>query len=212
MVVITPAAPVHVREAAQVLAGTFREDALMSSVVGGRPQDREERLTHLFGAMVRSGLRRGAVDLARTEGDPTVLGVAVWTAPRTRSGAGIAVREVAAYLRAFGLTGMRRASRIERALESAHPTEPHWFLAAIGVHADGRGKGVGSALLSSRLSTVDSTAPAPAYLEASTDRSAALYGRHGFVASGRIDVAPSAASPVAMWRPVVRDRVVTPAN
>jgi len=209
MVVVTAAAPAHVEEAVRLLAATFRDDAVMGDVVGGRPSDRERRLAHVFRTIVRKGLRDGVVDLARAEDDATILGVAVWDAPgRTRTGLVDLLRDVPSYLRAFGLSGLREALRLQRALDAAHPREPHWFLAAIGVHAAGRGQGVGSALIASRLAAVDAARPpAPAYLEASTDRSAALYARHGFRVAGRVGGFSSAA-PVPMWRAAVHDRTL----
>ncbi|RMI14404.1 GNAT family N-acetyltransferase [Cellulomonas triticagri] len=209
MVVVTAAAPVHVEEAVRVLAATFRGDAVMGAVVGGPVTDRERRLAHVFRVIVRTGLRRGAVDLARAPGDPTVLGVAVWDAPgRTRTSILDLLRDLGSYRRAFGLRGLREALRLQRALDAAHPREPHWFLAAIGVHETGRGQGVGSALIASRLRAVDAAHPAmPAYLEASTDRSAALYARHGFQPTGRVGGFPTT-SPISMWRGGAHDRVL----
>lgn len=207
MVVVTPAAPVHVDEAAHVLAGTFREDALMSSLVGGRPADRERRLTHLFRALVRRGLRHGVVDLARAEGDPAVLGVAVWSAPGCRSeGLLDLLRDVGSYVRALGVTGLRAGAAFDRHLHASRPGEPHWYLGAIGSSAAARGRGIGSVLLHARLRAVDgSGAPAPAYLEASTERSAALYARFGFVPTGRV-AGFGATAPIAMWRSGALDR------
>lgn len=211
MVVVTPAARVHAAEAVRVLAATFRDDALMGDVVGGSPADREERLAHLFRTLVRAGLRDGVVDLARAEGDPAVLGVAVWERPaRTTAGPWHVLTGLGSYLRAFGLRGLRHGLAVQRAMDASRPREDHWYVAAIGVHASGRGQGIGSALLASRLSTVDARAAAPAYLEASTERSAALYARHGFVPTGRVTAYPSASAPIAMWRAGARDRTLAP--
>ncbi|WP_265522624.1 GNAT family N-acetyltransferase [Oerskovia flava] len=208
MIVVTPAAPVHVEEAARVLARAFREDPVMSTFVGGRPDDREARLTHLLRVVVRAGLRHGVVDLARAEGDQAVLGAAVWSGPGRRGGGLLdSLRDAGSYVRAFGVRGLRRASRLEHTLHAARPGEAHWYLAAIGVGSAGRGLGVGSALLASRLGTLDrSGAPTPAYLEASTARSAALYERFGFVVTGQVEGFPASAQPLTMWRAGARDR------
>ncbi|MBN6037756.1 N-acetyltransferase [Amycolatopsis sp. 195334CR] len=203
MIVVTPAAPVHVEEAVRVLVDAFRTDAVMSAFVRGDQEERERRLTHLLRVMVRNGLRHGVVDLARAEEDQTLLGVAVWMRPGQR-GEGLLdhLRNAGSYLRAFGLRGLRRAAELEHVLHLARPAEAHWHLQAIGVHSAGRGLGVGSALLDARLSTVDRS---PAYLEASTERSAALYARFGFTATGRIEGFPASARPIPMWR-TGRDR------
>ena len=208
MVTITPAAPVHVEEAARVLASALREDAMMSAFFGGGPEGREERLAHLFEVFVRKGLRHGAVDLARAEGQSSLLGVAVWLAPgQGRDALTDHLRDLRSYTRAFGARGLLSARALERTLHAARPGEPHWYLSVIGVHPAGRGQGVGSALLQSRLSTVDRTLPtAPAYLEASTQRNAALYARYGFGSTGTVAGFPPPVTPVAMWRPGAGDR------
>ncbi|SOD64380.1 Acetyltransferase (GNAT) family protein [Streptomyces zhaozhouensis] len=203
MIVVTPAAPAHAEEAVRVLVGAFREDPVMSVFFRGRPDEREARLGHLFRVTVRAGLAGGVVDLARDDRDGTLLGVAVWSAPGHRDAGGLQrLRDAGSYLRAFGPFGLWRARGFERVLHLARPGEAHWYLAAIGVRPAGRGLGVGSALLDGRLSTVDRAATAaPAYLEASTERSAALYERFGFLPTGRVEGFPPGARPIAMWRP-----------
>jgi len=59
------------------------------------------------------------------------------------------------------------------------PAEPHFYLHMIGAADNARGKGLGSLLLSRVLDICDRDGT-PAYLEASTARSEALYARHGF--------------------------------
>jgi ribosomal protein S18 acetylase RimI-like enzyme len=201
VIVVSPAAPAHTDEAVRVLTHAFRADAVMSRMLGGPEQTRPERLAHLLRAIVRGGLRSGLIDLARAEGDPTVLGVAVWGTPRARAGAepGHTLADLGCYLRAFGLTGLLRGSRIDGLMEAARPAEPPWYLKAIGVDAGGQGRGVGSALLEHRLRQVAGTA---AYLEASTERSAALYARHGFTSLGPVPGFGRPA-PISMWRPAV---------
>ena len=60
-----------------------------------------------------------------------------------------------------------------------HPTADHWYLPIIGVDPIAQGQGMGSALLADRLATCDADG-LPAYLEATSERSRALYARHGF--------------------------------
>jgi ribosomal protein S18 acetylase RimI-like enzyme len=79
-----------------------------------------------------------------------------------------------------------------------HPDEPHWYLPMIGVDPVHQGKGYGSRLLAQALSVVDSEG-LPAYLEATTTASRALYERHGFEVVRELAVAGSP----PMW-PMVR--------
>ncbi|MEO0494975.1 MAG: GNAT family N-acetyltransferase [Actinomycetota bacterium] len=60
-----------------------------------------------------------------------------------------------------------------------HPTEPHFYLQFIGARSSARGQGLGSLMLERVLRICDAEA-LPAYLEATTPQSAALYARHGF--------------------------------
>ena len=71
-----------------------------------------------------------------------------------------------------------------------HPHEPLWYLPVIGVDPPHQGCGLGSALLSHVLAEVDREGK-PAYLEASSPRSRALYLRHGFEVTGEIQVKDS---------------------
>lgn len=82
---------------------------------------------------------------------------------------------------AFGIY-LPRAARIGAAMEWRHTREvrgPHYYVRDIGVHPDMQGNGLGSALLTPTLERCDREG-VPAYLEASSERNAALYERHGF--------------------------------
>jgi len=62
---------------------------------------------------------------------------------------------------------------------AAHPKEPHWHLAFIGVDPAHQGQGTGSALLRHTLARVDEQG-LHAYLESSNPANISLYRRHGF--------------------------------
>jgi GNAT superfamily N-acetyltransferase len=59
------------------------------------------------------------------------------------------------------------------------PDEPHFYLHMIGAADNARGMGLGTLMLRRVLDVCDRE-NTPAYLEASTARSAELYARHGF--------------------------------
>lgn len=71
-----------------------------------------------------------------------------------------------------------------------HPTEPAWYLPFIGVDPPLQGLGIGARLMGAGLARADADG-LPAYLEASTPRNRALYGRLGFEVVGEIRVADS---------------------
>jgi ribosomal protein S18 acetylase RimI-like enzyme len=82
-------------------------------------------------------------------------------------------------------TRLPRASRVQRAMEKRHPHEPHFYIRTVGVRTALQGQGVGSMLMQPTLERADS-ADLPTYIEASTERSAALYERLGFSAYRRV--------------------------
>lgn len=71
-----------------------------------------------------------------------------------------------------------------------HPTEPHWYLPFIGTDPVKQGNGDGSALLRHALGICDQQ-KMPAYLEATSPRSASLYRRHGFETLGVVQAGNS---------------------
>ncbi|MGO1049650.1 hypothetical protein [Crossiella sp. CA198] len=78
-----------------------------------------------------------------------------------------------------------------------HPRgERHVYLALLGVLPEARGRGHGGRLLGHRLTG----ARLPVYLEATTGRSAGLFGRHGFEALGDPIHVPGGPSCLPMWR------------
>jgi ribosomal protein S18 acetylase RimI-like enzyme len=64
-------------------------------------------------------------------------------------------------------------------MSAAHPEEPHWHLAFVGVDPACQGKGIGAALLRHTLPRVDEQ-HLHAYLESSNPANVPLYRRHGF--------------------------------
>jgi GNAT superfamily N-acetyltransferase len=73
---------------------------------------------------------------------------------------------------------------------AAHPREPHWHLAFIGVDPAHQGKGIGAALLQHTLARVDEQ-HLHAYLESSNPANVPLYRRHGFEVIREIRVGAS---------------------
>ncbi len=64
-------------------------------------------------------------------------------------------------------------------IERRHLREPHYYFAYIGVAPVAQGQGLGSRLMGPTLERCDADG-LPAYLEASSERNAALYERLGF--------------------------------
>jgi GNAT superfamily N-acetyltransferase len=117
-----------------------------------------------------------------------------WQMPRAMDG-----RTAVRWLRALG-TRLPRASRVRQVMEEHHPPEPHYYIRWAGVRPGLQGQGLGSALIRPVLDRCDGDG-LPAYLEASSERSAALYERLGFVHLGMLEL-PGGGPPVwPMRRP-----------
>ncbi|MTV25963.1 GNAT family N-acetyltransferase [Nitriliruptoraceae bacterium ZYF776] len=185
--------------AATVLAAAFADDDVVAAFVPRRRPRRAARLRELFTAVLRTGaLHGGVVDLARAVDDGRVLGVAAWEAPDAPGGARRSLGQLPRSLRAVGVGNAPTALRAVAAMARARPSAPAWYLAEIGTGPGARGLGVGGALLRHRTARLDALGSA-AYLEATTERSAELYARHGFRRLLTIGGVPGA-QPIGMWR------------
>lgn len=88
-------------------------------------------------------------------------------------------------VRVFGI-GLRRAARLQAFFDRNHLQEPHYYyVRTLGVATRFQRQGLGTALLRPTLDRCDQEG-VPAYLEASSERSAALYERLGFVHLGEL--------------------------
>jgi ribosomal protein S18 acetylase RimI-like enzyme len=162
-----------VRRLATVLADAFFDDPVFGWLM---PEDgrRHARLRRYFAIeLLHYTLPRGRVwttsDLA---GAALSLPPGAWRAP-----ARVTMMEGSA----FGIH-LPRAARMGAAMEWRHTRElrePHYYVRDIGVHPDMQGRGLGSALMRPTLERCDREG-LPAYIEASSERSAALYERLGF--------------------------------
>ncbi len=153
-----------------VLADAFVEDPVLSWLM---PNDRTRRaqLRRYFGIELRHyTLSRGRVwtsaDLA---GAALTLPPRAWRAP-TR----VTLLEGSAFR-----SHLVRAARVGAAMEWHHVRGPHYYVRDVGVLPSRQGQGIGSALLRPTLERCDREG-LPAYLEASSERNAALYERLGF--------------------------------
>ena len=90
------------------------------------------------------------------------------------------------------------AIRVQRAMEERHLREPHFYVRTVGVRTAPQGQGVGSALMQPTLERADS-AGLPTYIEGSSERSAALYERLGFVHMDVLEL-PEGGPPVWLMR------------
>lgn len=142
-------------------------------------------------------LDHGEVLVAEEDGE--IAGCSMWSPP---GGWRFAARaEMRATRYALPRLGLRvpLASIGMRRIESRHPQTPHWYLSELGVRERSQGRGLGSKLMFEMLALCDRKR-IPVYLESSTERSRALYERHGF-ATREVIRMPRGGPPLwLMWR------------
>lgn len=130
--------------------------------------------------------------------DGEAWGVSVWFAVDSVDRFDADAEAMAGAAVEHGLPALERAALVTRLTADSHPRAfPHLYPHSIATVPEYRGEGAGAALLAERVGT----AAVPVYLEASTERSARLYERLGFVREGeRIALPDGGPVLVPMWR------------
>lgn len=93
------------------------------------------------------------------------------------------------FVRIFGLR-LPQATALVTLMERRHPREAHYYIPYVGVAPQEQGQGLGSALMRATLDRCDRERR-PAYLEATSERNAALYERLGFERLGELTLGGS---------------------
>lgn len=156
------------------LARAFYDDPVLGWLMPNEGK-RLRRLRKFFGLDLRHmAFRRGTVwrNEDRT-GACLVMPPGEWRLPPL-----VAIGHTSGFLRVFGAR-LPVALALQSLMELRHLREPHHYVLAVGVVPELQGNGVGSALMRPMLDQCDA-AGLPSYLEASSERSAALYERLGF--------------------------------
>lgn len=189
------ATPTDAARAGDALASAFSDDPLFAWLLGSNGPH-EARLRPFFRSMLKRNVR---VDdhLVFVADDGS--GAAIWRpVDRWKVPPADLIRGLPVLARTFRAR-LPAVGRAFAAIEKAHPTEPHYYLEALGTRADQQSKGVGSSVLSVMLERCD-TEGVPAYLESSNRRNVPFYARHGFVERGPISCGSGAPELTAMWR------------
>jgi GNAT superfamily N-acetyltransferase len=199
---VTGLRPIEVRTAAAdavprvaaVLADAFINDPVLTWLLPGSLR-LQARLRTMFAAeMEQYVLPNGGTvwTTSAYDGAVTELPPGAWEMPKSATG-----KEALKWMRAFGRR-LSLAIRVQHATEERHLREAHFYVRTVGVPTVLQGRGVGSALMQPTLEKADS-AGLPAYIEASSERSAALYERLGFVQMDVLEL-PEGGPPVWLMR------------
>ena len=201
-IVVRMAAADELLSVAAALADAFADDPVFAFLRPGRVRRRARLRTMLTVEMQQYVLPNGGTVWTTSgyDGGVAELPPGSWEMPKSATG-----REALKWLWAFGMR-LPRAMRVQRAMAERHLREPHFYVRTVGVRTALQGKGVGSALMQPTLERADS-AGLPTYIEASSERSAALYERLGFLHMGVFEL-PEGGPPVwPMRRPPTAPRV-----
>ena len=158
-------------------------------------------------AAVRDAARYGCADGSFVADQ--LAGVALWQPPgRFPLSPRRKIRMTPALVRAAAAapSAFPRFARSGAALERAIPTEPVWYLQALGVHPGAQRRGVGAALLAEGLARVDADKLA-CHLHTSDPANLEYYRRWGFrLTQPAFTAGPGGPTYYGMTRPAAHSR------
>lgn len=178
-------------------AAAVIDEVVAAWILHGHPADRF--LAGWVPDLIDKALREDEIWIAEADGG--IRTVSLWqTVTSVDRYAAEAAELRAAADAAPEVSVLRRSAYVTGLLAREHPRAfPHRYLQVIVTVPEHRGKGAGAAVLTDRLKAA-SEASIPAFLEASTERSARLYTRMGFVREGRTHTLPEdGPTLIPMW-------------
>ena len=176
------ATPAEVGALSHALAAAFEDDPIFGWLLpdAGR---RYERLARFFALEVGDVILPSGT--AWTTGD--AVGACLELPPGGwRLPLGTQARHAPGFARVFGRS-LPRALVTITMMERRHLREPHFYVPYVGVAPKAQGAGLGTRLLGRTLARADAEG-LPSYLEATSERNAALYERLGFEHLGAFTV------------------------
>jgi ribosomal protein S18 acetylase RimI-like enzyme len=192
---VTTAVVADPHVAGAVLGRAFTTDPVFGWILGETSR-LEERLTLAFTAFAVGATRKPTAQVLVT---PERTAASIWLPPgQWRAPMSEVVRQAPRLLRAYGRRSPR-ALKLLSVVEKQHPTEPHWYLEAIGTVPAARGQGIGPTVLTPVLDRCDAQR-LPAYLESSNPQNIPFYERHGFVKLPLFDLPAGCPVITPMWR------------
>lgn len=165
----------------KAFAAASPDEVVTAWILEGHPI--EQFIDQYVPALIDRALSDDEIWIAGTESD--IWAISIWQHVTSAHRLEREAAEARALAESVpGVRALQRAAIVSDLLEHSHPREfPHRYLQVIVTVPEHRGKGAGAAILATQTKAA-SSAGVPAYLEASTDRSARLYTRMGFTQTG----------------------------
>ncbi len=179
---VRAATPADVGALSRALAAAFEDDPIFGWLLRDASR-RRERLTRFFALEVGDVVLPSGKAWMSADGRGACLELPPggWRLPlRTQAG------HAPGFVRVFGRSLPRALVTITK-MERKHLREPHLYVPYVGVSPEAQGAGLGTRLLGKTVERADA-AGLPAYLEATSERNAALYERLGFEHLGAFTV------------------------
>jgi GNAT superfamily N-acetyltransferase len=176
------AVPTDVAALARALAAAFEDDPIFGWLLPNKRR-RHDKLLRFF------ALELGAVVLPSGTAwmSPEASGACLELPPdEWRMPLQTQALHAPQFVAVFGRSLPRALITITK-MERKHLREPHFYVPYVGVAPEGQGAGLGTKLLGRTLARADA-AGLPTYLEATSERNAALYERLGFEHLGAFTV------------------------
>ena len=184
------------RRAAEVLTRAFWDDPVMEHLIPPGSRRRRQRLDLMYRWTLDDAARRVGAVLTTDD----LAAVAAWHAPdQPRPGLSDLVRAIPLGVGSIGVANLAGSIELLKAMQRAHPHEPHWYLQVIGSDPARRGSGAAAALIERVLQRADDDGVA-AYLESSKAENVSYYARFGFEVTEELHPVEGAPPLWLMWR------------
>jgi ribosomal protein S18 acetylase RimI-like enzyme len=179
---VRSAAPDDVAALARALAAAFEEDPIFGWLLRDERR-RYDRLLRFFKLELGAVVLPSGTAWMSAEGSGACLELppGKWRMPLHTQ-----ALHAPGFVAVFGGALPRALITITK-MEHKHLREPHFYVPYVGVAPEGQGAGLGTKLLGKTTEKADA-AGLPTYLEATSERNAALYERLGFEHLGAFTV------------------------
>ncbi|RDI65238.1 GNAT family N-acetyltransferase [Nocardia pseudobrasiliensis] len=169
-------------EVVRVFSRASVDEEVTSWILAGQHEIGETYRAEYVPEMIEHALLEDEVWVAGDE--EGIWAVSVWQTVTGRDRLLAEMRSARELFDSAPLQPLRRLAALTEIMADTHPAEyPHRYLQVIVTLPEYRGRGAGAAIVTERAKAA-ADAGMPAYLEASTERSARLYARCGFTQVG----------------------------